>query len=187
MKTNEPIQHISLWRKEGLFNIDFASYQLTNHSFSKHFHNHYVIELVVRGTDEFYCNGKDFSAKSKQFVFINPGEVHTGSTFSRTPLHYFSLYPDRETLERISMQMEISLPVDFCFTNTLQNHPLLANKLETLFALFHQPFPDPHKEEEIFTELMYSLLLLSRKDDPPEPRYYDNRMDIVIDFINSNF
>ena len=106
MKVAEPIQQISLWRKEHLFNIDFASYRLSNHSFSKHFHNYYVIELVVKGADEFYCNGKNFSATRNQFVFINPGEVHTGSTFPDVPLHYFSLYPDKETLERIALNLD---------------------------------------------------------------------------------
>ena len=125
MKAIEPIQQISLWRKEDLFNIDFASYRLSNHSFSKHFHNHYVIELVINGTDEFYCNGKNFSAKKNQFVFINPGEVHTGSTVSKTPLHYYSLYPDRKTLEKIAGKLEMHLPFDFSFKNTLQEHSLI--------------------------------------------------------------
>jgi len=187
MKTAEPIQQISLWRKEDLFNIDFASYRLSNHSFSKHFHNHYVIELVVKGTDEFYCNGKNFSANTNQFVFINPGEVHTGSTFSKTPLHYFSLYPDKQTLERIALRLEMQLPFNFSFKNTLQNHPHLANKLEILFKLFGQSFHDSYKEEEIFTDFMHGLFSLSGKDSLPENLQEDTRVGKLIDFIKSNF
>ena len=187
MNAINPIQQISLGRKEDLFNIDFASYRLYNHSFSKHFHNHYVIELVINGSDEFYCNGKNFSAKKNQFVFINPGEVHTGSTVSKTPLHYYSLYPDKKTLEKIARKLEIQLPFDFSFKNTLQKHSCLSNKLEVLFKSFQRPFNDSCREEEVFMDFMYELLTISNKDSMPEYRREDIRINNLIDFINSNF
>lgn len=187
MKAIEPIQQISLWRKEDLFNIDFASYQLSNHSFSKHFHNHYVIELVISGADEFYCNGKNFTAKKNQFVFINPGEVHTGSSVSKTPLHYYSLYPDKKTLENIAAKIEMHLPSDFSFNNTLQEHSHLTNKLEALFKSFQRPLNDPGKEEEEFMEFMYGLFSLSGNDPIREYSNEDTRIDKLIDFIKSNY
>jgi AraC-like DNA-binding protein/mannose-6-phosphate isomerase-like protein (cupin superfamily) len=187
MKATGPIQQISLWRKEDLFNVDFASYRLSEHSFSKHFHSHYVIELVVNGTDEFYCNGKNFSAKKNQFVFINPGEVHTGSTASKTPLHYYSLYPDKNTLEKIALALEVHLPPDFSFNNTLQENSRLANKLELLFTSFQQPYSTPCKEEEIFVDFMYDLLSASNNDPIPEYSSEDARVNKLIDFISGNF
>jgi mannose-6-phosphate isomerase-like protein (cupin superfamily) len=100
------INQFQLWRSEQLFNIDFASYSLSHHRFSKHFHDHYVIELVVKGMDTFYCAGKTYTATNNQLVFINPGEVHTGSTMEDTPLSYFSLYPDKKTILAIAEALE---------------------------------------------------------------------------------
>jgi AraC-like protein len=83
-----------LWRTPQFFNIELGQYKLSHHNFPRHFHNYYVIELVVSGLDRFYCQGQNHTATSGQLVLINPGEVHTGSTVDDTVLEYYSLYPD---------------------------------------------------------------------------------------------
>jgi AraC-like DNA-binding protein len=142
---------------------------------------------VINGTDEFYCNGKNFTARKNQLVFINPGEVHTGSTISTIPLHYYSLYPDKKTLEEIARMLEVHLPFDFSFSNTLQDHALLGNKLEILFKSFQQPCNDSYKEEELFVDFMYELFSVSNNDRGPEFSNEDIRIRKLIDFIKANF
>jgi AraC-like DNA-binding protein len=187
MNAAEPIQQISMWRKEGLFNVDFARYSLANHSFSRHFHSHYVIELVVNGTDAFYCNGRNFSAKERQFVFINPGEVHTGSTLSETPLLYYSLYPDKKTLDKIAGKLEISLPLDFSFSYTLRDDPHLAKSLEAIFESFQASCNNSSREEELFIVFMYELLSPANNGRPPRYSNEDIRVNTIIEFINCNY
>jgi AraC-like DNA-binding protein len=186
MKSAAPIQKVSLWRKEHLFNIDFASYTLYNHSFSKHFHDHYVIELVVSGADEFYCNGKNFTATKDQLVFINPGEVHTGSTVAGTPLCYHSLLPDKKTFEKIAGILEKKLPANLFFEKTLFEQPHLVKKLEALFTLF-QHSCNEGKEEEIFLDLMYDILSTSNNNIAQAHSNEDSRVRSLIDFIKANF
>jgi AraC-like DNA-binding protein len=186
MRSTVPIQQVSLWRKKHLFNIDFAQYRLSNHSFSKHFHDHYVIELVTMGADEFYCSGNKFIAASNQLVFINPGEVHTGSTVSGSPLCYFSFYPHRAALDEVALALEINLPHDFSFKDTLLQDPIQAQKMTRLFALFQQPGND-EKEEEAFLELMHDMFCASAKDAPREPRKDSDRITSLVGFIKNNF
>ena len=186
MKSTEPIQQVSLWRREHLFNIDFASYTLYNHRFSKHFHDHYVIELVVSGADDFYCNGKNFTATKNQLVFINPGEVHTGSTVANTPLCYHSLYPDKKAFEKIAGILEKKLPSDLFFEKTLCEQPRLVKRLEALFRSFQHSFNEG-KEEEIFIDLMYDILSTSNNNIVQAYSNEDSRVRSLIDFIKANF
>ena len=186
MRSSGPIQQVSLWRKDLLFNIDFASYTLQHHSFSKHFHDHYVIELVVSGADNFYCNGKNFTATKNQLVFINPGEVHTGSTVAGTPLCYYSLYPDTKAFEKIAASLETKLPEDFFFEKTLLEQPQLVGKFEALFRSFQHSFHES-KEEEIFFDLMYAIFSAPNSNFMPANSKEDSRVRRLIDFIKGNF
>src|SRR6478609_1333850 len=135
MKISAPVVEIKYWRAEQFFNVGLASYKLTHHSFPRHFHEHYVIELVVDGADKFYCNGKTHTATRGELVFINPGEVHTGSTIADASLHYYSISPDKNELQQIASMLERSLPQDFSFQYTLSHQPELAHKMQLLFRV----------------------------------------------------
>ncbi|MGZ8510857.1 MAG: helix-turn-helix domain-containing protein [Chitinophagaceae bacterium] len=183
-----PANEFKLWRSDQLFNIDFASYTLTHHHFSKHFHDHYVIELVVDGADSFYCSGKTYSAGKNQFAFINPGEVHTGNTVADTPLKYYSLYPGRKSMMEIATQLEIVLPDDLQFQRPVVSQPLLAEKFLTLFHSFCLSPEDKFFQEEIFFDCMYALLKRTNHDDPSSSaNKQDRRVQLLIDYIRSHF
>jgi AraC-like DNA-binding protein len=171
-----PTTECTLWRNEQLFNIDFASYTLSHHSFARHFHDHYVIELVVNGADRFYCDGKTYTAFNDQLVLINPGEVHTGSTVADIPLQYFSFY-------QIADRLNISINADLNFQQTLINQPLLAEKFLRLYHLFHS---GSDAIEECFYDCMQSILQ-PHTDEKIIAGRKDKRVDELIDFINVNF
>ncbi len=156
MKAAKPDSIFSLWRSEKLYNIDLVSYSLSHHSFPRHFHDHYVIELVVSGADKFYCDGKTYTAETGQLVLINPGEVHTGNTIADKPLHYYSLCPTMATMQQIAAALDIQLPSDFKFRQTLINQPGLAVKLEALFQSL-EIREETLKQEELFAEFMTGL------------------------------
>ena len=172
-----------LWQNERLFNIDFASYTLSNHQFARHFHDHYVIEFVLEGADAFYCNGKEQTAVKDQLVLINPGEVHTGSTIAGNPLKYFSFYPDRDKLTAIAELLHIPIARDFNFESVLVENKILARKFRALFHSFQsgdQPF-----EEELFFDCMQSIL--QPHIIVPEEVVPDGRIAALIEFIRNHF
>jgi AraC-like DNA-binding protein/mannose-6-phosphate isomerase-like protein (cupin superfamily) len=191
MKAAVSATQFSLWRSNELFNIDFASYSLSHHHFSRHFHDHYVIELVINGADDFYCNGKNYVAESNQLVLINPGEVHTGSTVSDTPLYYYSLYPDMKALEQVAASLDIALPADFCFQRSLLDPSLLAKKFKVFFDSLSSGEDSLH-QQEIFLDCMYELLLpanyANAANYPASSTCQkDYRIQLVIDYIRLNF
>lgn len=184
MKPANAQQKCTFWRSPELFNIDFASYTLSNHEYPRHFHDHFVIELVIEGIDRFYCSGNTYTAQKNQLALINPGEVHTGCTVSDIPLRYFSFYPDNKTLERVAEVMDISLPPDFNFHRALQEQSGLTEKFRQLFKAFECNC-DPLHRQEIFLVCMHELL------SKPEKCYTtyakDYRVQQLIEYIRVHF
>ncbi len=187
MKPQTPHTQFSLWRSESLFNIDFASYSLSHHHFSRHFHDHYVVELVINGVDSFYCDGKNYTAQNDQLVLINPGEVHTGNTVSDTPLQYYSLYPDKKALQQVAASLNISIPKDFCFQRSLIDQPSLTKKFKLLFDSFNSK--KDVLQQEIFFECMYELLQPVNGNNYKQLSSHqkDQRIQSVIDFIRTHY
>lgn len=188
MGNASPINQVQLWRSEQLFNIDFASYSLSHYSFSKHFHGYYVIELVVKGTDTFYCAGKTYTATNNQLVFINPGEVHTGSTMEDNLLQYFSLYPDKKTIQAVAEALEISIPGDINFQYPVMDQPIIAEKFIKLFRSF-QLSANILLQEELFFDYMNELLRQINQTDHTKSftAEKDKRVQLLIDYIKAHF
>ncbi|MEI9810977.1 MAG: AraC family transcriptional regulator [Bacteroidota bacterium] len=185
MKAQTPTTEFSLWRSEHLYNIDFAGYTLSHHSFPRHFHDHYVIELVVKGADSFYCDGKSYTAYNNQLVLINPGEVHTGSTIADTSLRYFSLYPDKKALQQVAGALDITVSPDLNFHQCLHEPSSLTHKLTALFHSLHTN-DDTLQQQEIFFDCMQALLQQAGKTTT-EPDRTDTRIKLLTDFIHSHF
>ncbi|MDP4264999.1 MAG: AraC family transcriptional regulator [Bacteroidota bacterium] len=188
MKTTAPATKFSLWRTEQLYNIDFASYALSHHSFSRHFHDHYVIELVTKGVDNFYCDGRNYTAQNDQLVLINPGEVHTGNTVSDIPLHYYSLYPGKKELEQVAAILGISLPVNFCFQRSLVDSSLLTQKLRLFFDSLGSGQVSL-QQQEIFFDCMYELLQPASRNNHQSISCHskNERIQLLTGFIRSHF
>ena len=186
MKAQTPITQFSLWRSEHLYNIDFACYTLSHHSFPRHFHDHYVIELVLNGADKFYCDGKNYTAYGNQLVLINPGEVHTGSTVADNPLQYYSLYPDNKTLQQVAEAMDITIPTDFIFRQCLANHSLLTGKFYAFFNALASD-ADTLQQQEIFFECMQELLQQKQEKSAPAFNGKDRRIKYLVDYISTHF
>lgn len=184
MQTTE----IKCWKNEAMMDTVMAGYKLKHHSFPKHFHDHYVIELVVKGADKFYCNGKIHTASPHEIVFINPGEIHTGSTIAENELHYYSISPTKKQLQQIALLLEKNIPSDFCFEQTLTNSPQIAEKMFALFCRIENSGVNDLKAEELFLEFMNQALdSITPKSEEGFADKKDKRVLQVIDFIRNSF
>lgn len=158
MKAAAPLAEIKYWKDKSFFSTGLASYKLAHHSFPRHFHEHYVIELVVKGADQFYCDGKTHTATAREIVFINPGEVHTGSTISDNELHYYSISPSVESLKQIAALSEMPLKEDFCFKHALTDQPSLVHKMLALFKALESSFTESLHCEELFLDFINAAI-----------------------------
>ena len=186
VKSGSTTAQFSRWRTDHFFNIDFACYSFTQHCFPRHFHDHYVIELVLNGADNFYCAGKNHTAYTNQLVLINPGEVHTGSTIAGVPLQYFSFYPDKKALNDVSDALDLPLPSDFTFHKCRQDSSGVTEKLQALYHSFISG-SDILQQEEIFFDCMHALLQCERKKPTKSNDNKDARIKKLTDFIAIHF
>lgn len=186
MKKTAPITEFRLWRHEHLLQVDFACYSLSHHHFARHFHDHYVIELVLQGVDGFYCRGRDLQAAGGQVVLINPGEVHTGNTVNDILLQYFSIYPTPQQLKNIAELLELPIHEQECFPSTLIDKVGLTEQLKLLYTALATG-ADPLRQEEIFFDCMRALFQLSNNKVSDEVTRRDWRVDRLIEYVRCHF
>lgn len=187
MKAATPLTNSVVRRNQSLFHIDFACYSLSHYSFPRHFHDHYVIELVVKGADRFYCNGKNYTAAGNQLVLINPGEVHTGSTVSDTPLVYYSFYPYPSMLREVAEWLEIPFTGTWNFPEVIRHPASLAEKMQRMFeSVFADE--DPLLVQQQFAGCMLELFD-SRTSHPGQfhETAKDTRIRCLLEYIHQHF
>jgi AraC-like DNA-binding protein len=90
------------WRIPELHNLEILRMTESSHSFPRHWHETYVIEVVEQGINDFWCEGKTYSAGPGSILVIQPGEVHTGYPATESQLTYRSLYPSKSLMRAIA-------------------------------------------------------------------------------------
>jgi len=90
------------WRIPELHNLEILRMTKSSHSFPRHWHETYVIEVVEQGVNEFWCEGKTYSAGPGSILVIQPGEVHTGYPAAESQLTYRSLYPTESIMRALA-------------------------------------------------------------------------------------
>lgn len=93
------------WRIPELHNLEILRMTESSHSFPRHWHETYVVEVVERGINEFWCEGKTYSAGPGSILVIQPGEVHTGYPTAESQLTYRSLYPSESFMSALGQDI----------------------------------------------------------------------------------
>jgi len=99
-------ENAQLTRLPQFHNLELLTATYVTHTFPRHFHETFVIEVVESGVDEFYCKGDKHTAIAGKIVLFNPFEVHTGCSVGNQPLTYRSMYPAPELLLEVVSQLE---------------------------------------------------------------------------------
>jgi AraC-like DNA-binding protein len=90
------------WRIPELHNLEILRMTKSSHSFPRHWHETYVVEVVEQGINNFWCEGKTYSAGPGSILVIQPGEVHTGYPAAESELTYRSLYPSESFMRALA-------------------------------------------------------------------------------------
>jgi AraC-like DNA-binding protein len=96
------------WRPVGLGGAElvFASYG--RHAFPRHFHEEYLIAIMVRGVERLrHARGSDL-APAGSLILLNPGQVHENSAVDDAGFAYRTLYVPLQLMERCLV--DIGLP-----------------------------------------------------------------------------
>ncbi|MBA2677005.1 MAG: AraC family transcriptional regulator [Ktedonobacteraceae bacterium] len=135
------------------------------HSFAPHTHDHYVVAVVERGAKQFDCYKKRHVAPAGSVVFVNPGEVHTGSSATEQGYTYSALYPSTDLFVRATSDVagrERSIPF-------FRNRVVYDRELATLLSHSHRIFEGSSSALERESQLLWSLaqVIVRYADDRP--------------------
>lgn len=120
--------YFQLWRLQGFSNLELLKASYTTHVFPRHWNETYVIQVVEQGVNELYCRGEIHQVSTGSILFINPHEIHTGSSVGQAPLTYRSLYPTPELMAEVASQCNERLTPFPCFSALMVSDRRLANK-----------------------------------------------------------
>lgn len=108
MKVDQQNFHCEIWRPRALQSVEFARIQYQNFHFEPHFHDHYVILQVEDGINFGSRCREKYQVMPGELLLIQPGEVHTGSSFKNQPLRYTVFYPEAAVMAKWFEKLEKS-------------------------------------------------------------------------------
>src|SRR5256714_15023347 len=165
MSAHEPIK---FWDGATLSNLRLLHATYVTHTVAPHSHEGYVIGVIEQGAEQFAYRRNQHIAPIGSIVFINPGEMHTGSSASEHGWTYRTLYPSIELLQRAVSDLT-GRPRDIpFFAEPVVHDP----EMMTEISLTHRALEEQASALERESRLLWTLsrLILRYADDHPRPR-----------------
>jgi AraC-like DNA-binding protein len=160
-------EHIKFWHDATLSNLELLHATYVTHTFAPHIHEGYVIGVIEQGAEQFAYRRRQHIAPAGSIVFINPGEMHTGSSAAEHGWTYRTLYPSIDLLQRaVSDLTGRSRDIPF-FAEAVVHDPEMMMEI----SLTHRALEEQASALERESRLLWTLsrLILRYADDHPRP------------------
>ncbi|MBA2284481.1 MAG: AraC family transcriptional regulator [Ktedonobacteraceae bacterium] len=162
-------EHIKFWHDATLSNLELLHATYVTHTFAPHTHEGYVIGVIEQGAEQFAYRRSQHVAPVGSIVFINPGEMHTGSSAAEHGWTYRTLYPPVELLQRAVSDLTGRTRAIPFFAEAVVHDPEMMTELSlTHRALEDQASSALERESRLLWTL--SRLIVRYADDHPRPR-----------------
>jgi len=161
-------EHVKFWHDATLSNLELLRATYVTHTFAPHTHEGYVIGVIEQGAEQFEYRRSRHIAPAGSIVFINPGEVHTGSSATDHGWTYRTLYPSIELLQRaVSDLTGRQRDIPF-FAEPVVHDPELMMEI----SLAHRAIEEQASALERESRLLWTLsrLIVRYADDHPRLR-----------------
>lgn len=90
-----------IWHVPALDNLELFRAKSISYAYARHMHEAFSIGVIEAGVGGTFYKGAIHLAPPGSLVLVNPGEVHTGFSASRTPLSYRMLRADPGLMQRL--------------------------------------------------------------------------------------
>lgn len=166
-----------LWRIPKFHGLEFLKATSVHHSYARHWHDTFVIQVVESGVNGLYCAGSMYSVPAGNILVINPGDVHTGFAEGHRPMSYRSVYPSPRLLPETR-----SMP---SFRNPVISNPLVAARLLKAHRGFESGYDSLQAQSDLLAALSALVTGYSdvKKDNPP----LDGPVDTAKEFILTHY
>jgi AraC-like DNA-binding protein len=177
-----------LWRSPAQPAMEFARIEYQNFHFEPHFHDHYVLLLVEKGVNLGQRCREKYEIPSGEMLLIQPGEMHTGSSFEGKMLRYLAFYPEQASVERWLEKLEF-FPESISNFNLKYRNLALSRSFRRLFGAVSATVHEPLEIETALLDFFETLLIcqsdLTRRQ--PEPVADSQKFKKAQAFIRDNF
>ncbi|GCE08679.1 AraC family transcriptional regulator [Dictyobacter aurantiacus] len=163
-------EYVKFWQDATLSNLELLHATYVRHSFAPHTHEGYAIGVIEQGAEQFAYRRRQHVAPVGSIVFINPGEVHTGSAAAEHGWTYRMLYPSTGLLQQaVSDLTGRTRDIPF-FTEPVVHDPDLGAEI----SLTHRALEEHASTLERESRMLWTLarLILRYADDHPRPRLF---------------
>ncbi len=163
-------EHIKFWHDTTLSNLELLRATYVTHSFAPHTHEGYVIGIIEQGAEQFLYRRSRHIAPVGSIVFINPGEMHTGSAATEHGWTYRTLYPSIDLLQRAASDLTGQQNRIPYFAEAVVHDPEMMQEI----FLTHRALEEQTSTLERESRLLWTLsrLVLRYADDHPHPRHF---------------
>lgn len=167
-----------------LGHTEFMHAQLKKHRFPTHFHDTFVIELVLAGED--WCSDSNQLASHGHVYVHFPGAPHTGGTHGAKPLVYRAIYPSVSLFCELTGVGEWEIPKG---TSLISKDSRLVNLAHGLF----QAFDDGRRRSQrrdlkhLFESILHLCSGLTPSETSVCEKNIDAKMRAARAFLSQNY
>ncbi len=135
---NKPTNQVRYSCANDLGGLELLDAKFHNHTFSRHVHEGYCINVIESGAQRFYRSGANHIAPQNSIVLVNADQVHDGHKAAENGWSYRAMYPTPELLSNVSLELQGAKSDAPWFPQAVVDDGFMANKLRELFALLSQ-------------------------------------------------
>lgn len=141
--------------------------QFVSHRYPRHAHDYFVVGLIDRGVQSFWCRGSRHITPAGCVGIVNPEEPHTGEAATPEGYAYRTLYLHSAFLARVAEEIGTCPKIPFLKGSVLRD-PILA----TMLSRFHDCLVDqaPRAKQESFLYEAVARLITRHAQSPVIPR-----------------
>jgi AraC-like DNA-binding protein len=158
-------EHARLWRAERYDALECLSATFRTHQYTRHTHDTYVLGIVERGCETYYCRGAQHYAGPGDFCLVNPGEVHDGAPHG-PGYSYRMIYPSVAFMSELARDVfdtgRSGMPY---FTASQVHEPELAGA----FAQTHRALERAEDSFECDERMVCTIGALMARHAAPRP------------------
>ncbi len=146
-----------LYKAEKLENLLVFKANYKKFQFRRHVHEDFSLGLMQRGTQKFYCRGRDIYVPSGHLITVNADEIHDGMSADGNLYHYHVIFIPQKILKSIGEEM-VTAKMALYFRSPATQDRELASQLHHIFSLLDNQSTDILEIQSLFYTVVAKLL-----------------------------
>lgn len=186
MSAQRPTEQAKYWHAAEYANLELLYATFITHRFVPHFHETYVIGVVLRGNYRYSHRGVMCFMRPGEIALINPGEVHTGEPVDAAGWTYRVMYPAEGLVNQIAAEMTDNPNVTVYFPESI------VQDVQTSQLLVHMHQKLEHsttqlERDTLTRQAIGAVLLRHGRQHPQTFNHAPQLMARALDYLHAHY